>query len=107
MPSGGYRPGGGRPRGSKNLPKVAPEPTAEKPELEEPGKRAKSFSRDQAESAAISYLASVVVDAGADTARRDRAATALLGLTRAKPRPPKQQDPMSWAIEEFRRSKVT
>jgi hypothetical protein len=73
MPSGGYRPGGGRPRGSKNLPKVAPEPTAEKPELEEPGKRAKSFSRDQAESAAISSSLSTPVPTRRDgTGRQPR-----------------------------------
>jgi hypothetical protein len=104
MASGGFRSNSGRPRGSKNVPKAAPEPAAEKPEKEEPGKRVKPFSRDQAEAAAISYLASVVVDVAADTSRRDRAAVALLGLTRAKPRPPKREprDPMDWALEEFK-----
>jgi hypothetical protein len=104
MPSGGYRAGAGRPRGARDSaprkrPRVpsdqcSPGPDEAASELTGTQKSPKPsvITRDQAESAAISYLTEVVQDETADGGRRDRAAIALLSLTRAKPAPPKRRE---------------
>ena len=66
MARGGYRPGSGRPKGSKDKPRAKPEVTldAAGPPDEEP----------------LDYMRRIMRDPGADVSRRDRMAVTLAGF---------------------------
>jgi hypothetical protein len=113
MPSGGYRPGAGRPRGSRDRTPRAPRPAKKcEPEVlqtcatsADRNGSLQPVSRAEAEAAAIAYLTSVIRDGTASVDRKDRAALGLLSLTRLKPVPPKPKrvrDPIDEALREFK-----
>lgn len=75
MASGGYRPGAGRPKGTRNAGKVAPAAKASTKAAEVPIQPA-SYPQDDIERLPLDYMLFVMNDQKADQSRRDRMAIA-------------------------------
>lgn len=88
MAKGGYRAGAGRPKGSKNLPKLnAVPPVANHAVVRAPTRKSAS---GRTKMTPLDYMVSVMNDEEAMPERRDRMAIAAAVYVHAKPMPEKQ-----------------
>jgi hypothetical protein len=83
---GGYRPGAGRPKGSKNKPKLRPkyEPTYAPPSIIPDAPTVITVQTPQKYVSGTEWLRQVVNDPNADVVRKDRAAGILAGIEARK-----------------------